>query len=31
MTQYSLQPRDRTIVKDYGFLYFAKYMGSKLN
>ena len=29
MMRYSVQPIDRTFVKDYGFLSFAKNMGSK--
>ena len=27
MTRYSVQPRDRILVKGYRFLYFAKNMG----
>ena len=27
MTRYSVKPRDRTFVKDYGFLSFAKNIG----
>ena len=30
MTRYSVQPRDRIIVKGYGFLSFAKNMGKNL-
>ena len=30
MTRYSVQPRDRIFVKDYGFLSFAKHMGKIL-
>ena len=30
MTSYSVQPRDRIIVKGYGFLYFAKNMGKNV-
>ena len=31
MTRYSVQPRDRIFVKGYGFLYFAKNMGKKID
>ena len=30
MTRYSVQPRDRIFVKDYGFLCLAKHMGKIL-
>ena len=30
MTRYSVQPRDRTFVKGYGFLSFAKNMGKTI-
>ena len=30
MTRYSVQPRDRIFVKDYGFLCLAKHMGKTL-
>ena len=29
--RYSIEPRDRIYVKEYGFLSFAKYMGKKLS
>ena len=29
--RYSIEPRDRIYVKDYGFLYFAKNMGKSLS
>ena len=29
--RYSIEPRDRTYVKGYGFLYFAKNMGKSLS
>ena len=29
MTQYSVQPRDRIFLRDYGFLYVARYMEKK--
>ena len=29
MTCYSVQPRDRILIKGYGFLYFAKNMGKE--
>ena len=29
MTWYSVQPRDRIFLKDYGFLYFARYTEKK--
>ena len=29
--RYSIEPRDRTYVKEYGFLSFAKYMGKSLS
>ena len=31
MTRYSVQPRDRIFVKEYGFLYFARNMGAKFD
>ena len=31
MTRYSVQPRDRIFVKDYGFLSFTKNMGKKIS
>ena len=30
MTRYSVEPRDRIFVKGYGFLSFAKNMGSNI-
>ena len=30
MTHYSIQPRDRIFVKDYGFLSFAENVGRKI-
>ena len=30
MTRYSVQPRDRIFVKDYGFLSFTKNMGKNI-
>ena len=30
MSRYSVQPRDRTLVKGYGFLPFAKNMGENI-
>ena len=30
MARYSVQPRDRIFVKDYGFLSFAKNMGKNM-
>ena len=30
MTRCSVQPRDRIFLKDYGFLYFARYMEKKV-
>ena len=30
MSRYSVQPRDRTFEKGYGFLYFAKYMSKSI-
>ena len=30
MTRYSVQPRDKILVKGYGFLSFAKNMGNKI-
>ena len=30
MARYSVQPRDRIFVKDYGFLSFAKNMGKNI-
>ena len=29
--RYSIEPKDRTYVKGYGFLYFAKNMGKNLS
>ena len=31
MTRYSVQPRDRILVKGYGFLSFAKNMGKNIS
>ena len=31
MTRYSVQPRDRVLVKGYGFLSFAKNMGKNIS
>ena len=31
MTRYSVQPRDRIFVKEYGFLYFARNMEAKFD
>ena len=31
MTRYSFQPRDRVLVKGYGFLSFAKNMGKNIS
>ena len=31
MTRYSVQPRDRIFVKGYGFLSFAKNMGTNIS
>ena len=28
--RYSIEPRDQIFVKDYGFWYFAKYVGKSL-
>ena len=30
MTRHSVQPRDRMLVKGYGFLFFAKNMGKNI-
>ena len=31
MTRYSVQSRDRILVKGYGFLYFARSMGKNIS
>ena len=30
MTRYSVQPRDQTLIKGYGFLFFSKNMGKNI-
>ena len=30
MTRYSVQPRDQTLIKGYGFLFFSKNMGKSI-
>ena len=30
MMRYSIEPRDQILVKEYGFLYFAKNMGKNI-